>query len=372
MDLVDERAGENLKGSDIYQQLLPRDTVVREKFKLGSASSAWRNATGPQEEEEEEEAGILFLTATPTSTEATLILQGSETMRNGFVEAELEEARGFFWLYARRSEGNMIRFGFEPSGSLYLQIWVDNKVITNVSREWERPADRIKLKLEVRGDAVFGYVNDRPAFGAPTQIPPNMNMGWWGVAPWAPQFGVAQAVVKEVAGGPLPLNIGIYRGPMDEGIDEILVDKIKPNTGRLAVFSPNWFFQDTGGEIRSQLTFNLPGVRLLTRYYKIRLYPLVRSASARTLDVSQLVNMANSTKVSGFTLEFSRMPDEEWFEGVENELLGTGIGLLAIRIDSNDQIVEVRELGSDSSLIAGARTVRRMPLIRTSRGISGC
>jgi len=364
MDMVSERAAEEPSGSGLYTRLLPRDTVVREKFNLGMASDNWEVPTGSLDDEEE---GLFFLSATPASTEATLTLKRSETMMNGFVEAELEQARGFFWLYARRSEGNMIRFGFESVGRLYLQIWMDGEMVTNISRDWIRPNDGVTLRLEVRGDAVFGYLDGRPAFGAPIQIPSGMNLGWWGMAPWAAQFGVAQALIREVAGGPLPSNIGIYRGIIKPGVDEIMVEKIKANTTQLTVFSPPWFFQDVSGEIRSEINFDLPGVRLLTRYYKIRLYPLIRSASARNFDVSDVVELAKSTKVKGFLLDFTRMPDSEWFNRTEKELAGTGIGLLAVRFDVFGQMVEVREVGSAGALFAGNRGFKELPLVDFTR-----
>jgi tetratricopeptide (TPR) repeat protein len=363
MGLVEERATGEDPSARFYKPLVPRTTVVRENFKMGVASDNWINETALREQENED---TLYLSATPTSTEASLILKNSEGLRNGFIEATLKEARGFFWLYARRSEGNMIRFGFEPNGRLYLQVWQKGDIVTNVSREWEQPSTSINLKLEVRGDAVYGFIDGRPAFGAPTQIPEDMNLGWWGMAPWAPQFGVAQAVVTELAGGPLPVNIALYRGNMGEDIDNILVNKVKTNTHTLSLFSPNWFFQDVTGEIRSQAEAELPSLRLLTRYYKIRLYPLVKSASARTLNVQSLVELAKVNKVPGFVLEFTRMPDAAWFSQAEEQLVGTGVGLLAIRFDAADRIVELREIGTASQLFAGARNIHRIPLVDLS------
>ncbi len=120
------------------------------------------------------------------------------------------------------------------------------------------------------------------------------------------------------------------------------------------------------GEIRSQAEAELPSLRLLTRYYKIRLYPLVKSASARTLNVQSLVELAKVNKVPGFVLEFTRMPDAAWFSQAEEQLVGTGVGLLAIRFDAADRIVELREIGTASQLFAGARNIHRIPLVDLS------
>jgi tetratricopeptide (TPR) repeat protein/peptidoglycan/xylan/chitin deacetylase (PgdA/CDA1 family) len=361
LNLVAERAEEDHPDAEMYRNLLPRETMVREVFQFGNLSKEWDNSSRGGSEKDDGEDGALYLVASPTGSEATLRLRRSETMQNGFIEAQLEDTRGFFWLYARRSEGNMIRFGYETGGKLYLQIWSQDEVVTNISRDWLRPRS-VHLRLEIRGDAVFGYVDGKPAFGAPTQIPPGLNLGWWGMAPWAAQFGVAQAVVREVAGGPLPINIGVFEPTTTTWTDSAIVEKLKPNTGELSVVSPAWFFQDPSGQVRPRDSLEFPRTRLFTRYYKIRLYPMVLSAIPETLDLQGLIALAETSNFPGFVLSFVRMPGEIWFERVEKELIGTGIGLIAVRIDEQNRIAEVRELGGAPSLLAGPRQVRTFTL----------
>jgi tetratricopeptide (TPR) repeat protein len=364
MGLIQERAGMDVPGAELYKSLLPRETVVTEKFQLGRISEHWDNSSYFEDDPSE---GSLLLMASPTTTEAYLLLKRTETLRNGFIEAKLERARGFFWLYARRSEGNMVRFGFEPDGRLYLQIWRNEEIITNLSREWNQPPADVRLKLEIRGDAVFGFVDGQPAFGAPVEMPKNLNLGSWGMAPWAPRFGVAEAVVREVAGGPKPVNIAIFESVASDAVDSVLSSKIRPNTHELSIVSPPWFFQDVSGEIRSELFEALPTLRLLCRYYKIRMYPMIRSVSARILDVKQLVALAKETGVSGFTLSFARMPDEEWFAEMESKLVGTDLGLLAMQVDARGGIAMVRELGGAPGFIAGPRKTHTFPVVDITR-----
>lgn len=363
MGLVEARAAEKDDLALLYKPMVPRTTVVRENLKLSFASDNWINQA---DKTLAEEPGSLLLSAAPTSAEAAMILKNSEGLRNGFIEATLKEARGFFWLYARRSEGNMIRFGFEHNGRLYIQIWSKGELVTNINREWEPPAGALKLTLEVRGDAVYGYVDGRAAFGAPIQIPNDMNLGWWGMAPWSAQLGVAQAVVSEIAGGPLPVNIGMYRGNPGEDSDRMLVQKVQPNTQTLSIFSPTWFFQDGSGQVRSEVQENYPSLRLLTRYHKIRLYPLVKSATARGLRLDQLAELAETSKVDGFVLEFFQMPDEDWFAEAEKELINKRLGLLAVHVTAMGKVLEVRELGTASSIFAGARKVHDLPVVDLS------
>jgi hypothetical protein len=219
------------------------------------------------------------------------------------------------------------------------------------------------MRLEIRGDAVFGYIDGKPAFGAPIQIPEGMNLGWWGMAPWAPQFGVAQAVVREVAGGPLPMHIGVFDPKSGPWTDEAIVEKLKPSTSAFTVVSPAWFFQDITGEVRPGMDLDFPRTRLLSRYYKIRLYPMILAASPRTLKIDELVSLAKSAKVDGFTLSFTRMPPEEWFEIAESQLVGTGVGMMAISIDEVNGVAEVREMGSAPSLLAGPRLTREFEVV---------
>ncbi|MCA1807933.1 MAG: hypothetical protein LC725_00450, partial [Lentisphaerae bacterium] len=191
---------------NILNNLLPRTTIVREDFHAGRISDNWLVSGDPEDQHDD----TPFLGTDLTQTEAVLQLHGSDTMTSGFIDTLVEDVRGFFWLYARRSESSMIRFGFEQAGKLYLQIWKDGAVSVNQNRVWVRPDGAFRIRLEIRGDGAAGYINGQPAFGAPIPIPHDMGLGWWGIAPWAPKFGVAQALLREINGGPLPVRLGIF------------------------------------------------------------------------------------------------------------------------------------------------------------------
>jgi hypothetical protein len=339
MGLIEERAAEERPGSELYERMIPVQNVIRELFSIETLSRNWTSSSAMSQTEP---GNDFQLVASPSSSEAALVLKRSEGLSNGFIEAELDDTVGFFWMYARRSEGNMIRFGFEPDGKLYLQIWKGGEVVLNQSRDWEFPKGSLAMRLEVRGDAAFGYVNGEPAFGAPVLIPEGMNMGWWGMAPWAPEFGVAQALLKQVAGGPLPVNMALFDSKSESWTDERIVEALKPSTHGLSVVSPAWFIQNTNGELRPVQEMAFPKTRLWTRFYKIRLYPMVLSVSPRTLDVTNLVQVARSLNLNGFTLSMVQLPDEEWFQRVERELLGTGIGLIAAELDEKGQVAMIR------------------------------
>lgn len=365
MDLVEERAREDRPESELYRSMLPRDTVAREKFFVGDLSDEWIVGGGnrPVSEIEMDE---YKLQASPTSGEAALRLRDSTLMSNGFVEAELENTRGFFWLYARRSEGNMVRFGFEQTGKLFLQIWQDNVIVVNMSRDWIHPVGSFNMRLEIRGDAAYAYLNGKPAFGFPARVPKELNLGWWGLAPWAPQFGIAQATLREIAGGPLPVNIGILN-PRDKAVNDAeLVSKIIENTNSLSIFSPPWFFQDGAGKVRSAMEEEYNKSRLLLRYHKIKLYPLILSASPNALDLEELVRLGTSAKVDGFALSFAALPPDSWFEEADRVLRAHDLGMIAMRINLADGYIPVRQVAGEKNLLPGSRKAVNFDIVDLS------
>ncbi len=341
-----------------YRRLLPRETVVQENFKTGQLSEHWEGHGHDQAGRD----GSIYLGARLNTTEAALQLVGSDALQNGFIECVVEEARGYLWLYARRSEGNMIRYGFDPARKLFMQIWHRGDLVANLNREWGKPIDQVRLRLELRGDAAFAYVDGEPAFGSPAEIPKDMNLGWWGLAPWAREFGVAEAVVREIGGGPQPVKIGLFSRNTSVWRDRRVSDVLKPHASELSAIAPPWFFQDIGGRILAESEEEHRETRLRCRFHKIRLLPMIRSVSERVLDLEEVMRLAQRERVDGFTLVFTRLPDERWFEKAENLLLDTNLSLLAIQVDEMNDVVKLREVGPVMPLFPGPRVVHVLPL----------
>ncbi len=344
--------------------LLPRAAPAREEFNASRMSDNWTVFGDPADREDQ----APLLTAAPAQTEAVLQLTGSDTMHSGFIEASLEDARGFFWLYARRAEGHMIRFGFEQAGQLYLQIWRNGRTVANQTRLWTKPPGVVRLRLELRGGGAFGYINNQPAFGAPIAIPQDLGLGWWGLAPWSQKFGVAQAQLREVAGGPLPVRIGVFKQRTPNWTDAECIQNLQPWTRAMSAIAPPWFVQEEDGAIRREFTGDFSDLRILCRYYQIRLLPCVRAAVLRTLKIQDMIEMAQGLELNGLTLLVSRMPGEEWCEQAERSLLGTNLTILIMRIDEHDRIAEVREFCPFTGMFAGARRARTLPLIDPAAG----
>ncbi|MCC5844503.1 MAG: tetratricopeptide repeat protein [Verrucomicrobia bacterium] len=363
MDHIEKQAARETTTEDgpaAFSALLPRDTVVRENFTLGRMSDNW-NAFS---ETDDIEDGGFLLAATAATAEAVLQLNGSTALHSAFLESAIEDARGFFWLYARRGDGTMLRYGFDQTGQLFLQLWQNERLISNTSRFWTRPIGVTRLRLEIRGDAAFGFINDEPAFGAPIRIPDGFGLGWWGISPWAPDFGVAQVILREVAGGPLPVRVAIFPPRPEDLTDAELLNKLRLHTRELQAISPQWYVQETNGRVRIDVNESYPNLRMLTRFHHIRLMPGVRAASHRTLDLEQLADLAQEHNLYGFTLYFARMPPQEWFDQADDFVADKNLSLLAVHIREYEGEVDLREVTPHIGLFPGSRRIRTLPIQR--------
>lgn len=342
-----------------YTALLPRDRKAFDDFRSGRLSAEWISSVNY----EEDQAGSMLLAADPAKTEAYLRLVRSDSLLNGFVEALVEEPRGYLWLYARRGAGSMVRFGFDQSGQLYLQVWRGGQILARSTRYWVKPDRPIRLRLEIRGDGALGFVDGQAAFAAPLAIPRSMGLGWWGLAPWAPQFGQAQVLIREVSGGPLPVQIGWFQNRGEVFTDEEILGRLKPHIQQISAVTPPWFYHDTDGAVKKRGEDDFPDVRIFSRYHQVRLLPAVQDVSLRTLDVAKLVPLAETNRVDGFTLMVPRMPPEEWFESAEKALLGTALTILVAHLDLDKKTAELREVAPYVGLFPGARATHTLPMV---------
>lgn len=338
---------------------LPREKIIKENFSKDNVSTNW-TLFGDQTDLEAE---LPLLSAIPTSTEAFMRLSQSDTMLNGFIEAAFEDSHGVFWLYARRSENNMIRLGFGQTGQIYLQVWLNGKVIAENARPWIKPPGTVTARLEVRGNAASGYINGIPVFGAPLNIPAEVGLGWWGLAPWAQRFGAARVQLRKAAGGPLPAYIGIVDRHDPAWTDKDYLSALQPWTRSMTAIAPPWFTQEDDGTVESEYFGEYPELRILCKYYQIRLMPCVRGVATRSLKLQNLVDLALFEKLDGFTLLVHRIPDEDWIAQAEYVLLETHLSLLLARINEDNKIAEVREICPVHGLFPGGHRNRVLPLL---------
>lgn len=341
-----------------FNSLLPRRTLAIEEFRHGRMSRDW----AASKDENLLQDGRLILNTAVQQSEVALRLVRSESMPNGFVETLIENSRGFFWIYARRGSGNMTRFGFDEDGRIYLQLWINGQLLVNYNRVWYRQPGMARLRLELRGDGAFGFVDNTPAFNAPLSIPYDMGLGWWGFAPWSQQPGAAGAVVRQLQGGPLPVRIGIPAAGPDESPDDN-IQRLKGRMHELSALAPGWYRQQENGAIAEIKTNANLDLRLLCRYYRVRLLPSVAVGDPRRLDLGQLINLAHSNRIDGLTLLVKKMPDPAWLESAEAALLNTSLTLMVVLLDENQPSALAREICAHVGLFPAPRRTLTLPVI---------
>ncbi len=344
-----------------FSALLPRQTLAIEEFRHGRMSRDWEAS----KDENLLQDGRLILNTALKQSEVALRLVRSESMPNGFIETLIESNRGFFWIYARRGSGNMTRFGFDEDGRIYLQNWINGQLQVNYSRVWYRQPGMARLRLELRGDGAFGFVDGAPAFTAPLSIPHDMGLGWWGFAPWSQQPGTAGAIVRQLQGGPLPVRIGMLAAAPDDSdvLPEDKIQRLKSRMHELSALAPAWYRQQPDGAIAEIKTNANLDLRLLCRYYRVRLLPSVAVGDPRRLELGQLIALAHSNRTDGLTLLVQKMPDPAWLAAAEQTLLNTTLTLMIVLLDENQPSALVREICAHVGLFPAPRRTRMLPAI---------
>lgn len=339
----------------MFRRFLPLTQPVVEDFSLGRLSAAWLTSSDYPGEE-----GRIYLRAGRSQAEVYLRLLGSDTMRNGFIEVVLDDIRGFFWLYARRARQDMVRYGFDQSGNIYLQVWRAGNPVINESKPWFKPRGKIKMRLDIQGDGAGGYINDLPVFDASVPIPQEMGLGWWGMAPYSPKLGAANATLHYLAAGPLPVQIAVLPQRMPE---QELLEAIKPFAASLSAIAPQWFTQMPDGRLVQAATDEDLIIRMFARYHRIRLLPLVQMADCDVLTGELLAQTARQQHLAGFILQFDELPPNDWFERITRQLEFNPLNVVAMAIDENKGQVRLREINVGVGLFPASDRMRVLPLV---------
>ncbi|MBU0716447.1 MAG: polysaccharide deacetylase family protein [Verrucomicrobia bacterium] len=342
--------------AQLYGRLLPLNRIFTENFSRSKLSPAWI-VFG---ESTDDYDGQYRIKAHKTQMEVSLRLIGSDTMRNGFIEAGINDVKGFFWLYACRAGGNMIRFGFDQKGYIYLQVWQNGELFTNEMRPWQPPARQMRARLEIRADGATGLIDGKPPFSAPIQIQRDFGLGWWGLAPYSPKPGATHLALSTLTAGPLPVQLAILPGQVDE--DGVLM-MLKPYTSLLSAVCPSWFTQDDNGKIQKKSGSEEVIVRMFTRYNRLRLLPVINVSEEAKLNGSILAKLAAQNYVRGFVLMMRELPADEWFERLARELESAPLDILVMAIDDYRNIAEIREVNLGVGLFADGNQFRRVHVL---------
>ncbi len=350
--------------TDIISKLRPRTEPITENFaETDGLSEAWQieGASAGLDKN-----GLLTLQANPSREEFTVRLLRSERWRDSFVEADVVDVDGGFWLYARRSRNHLVRFGFDAGGDrVYLQAWKgkNNDVVMNQFVPWTRSGGSVTMRLEVRGNGISASINGKPAFDVPLAIPNDFGLGWAAFAVHARDRGTGKVTLSHLRSGPLPVRLALLPPEPADDDESSELNQLRKRLGAITDFSPDWFAIDETGSWSSEPSVDDDFFRLFSRYYRIRLVPTVRVAHGAKVLPEDILTVTRTHNFDGLVLLFENMPPEEWFDRMDRELGSPGLDLLAVALDDISDVASMRGIAASRTLFQGAGTIDDVPVI---------
>ena len=332
----------------LFERLLPRNAQVMDNFTTGRISDAWWLDGGIFNTE----AGKLLVRSDDNHTEATMRLLGSEHFRDSYVDALVQRKMGAFWLYARRTTEHMVRFGWDETGKVYLQLWRKNHIVDQRSRAWTDTKAAVRLRLEVRGDGLMGYLDDQPAFSSPIEIPSDFELGWVGMAAFNTERGKAQIVLERTSAGPLAPRLLMLPRIKDDAMLDTILTAVRPEINRVTDISPAWFNITAEGTWQPSIGSEDQLLRLFTRYYRVRLMPAITVETGAQIRAEDLIAAAAKYKVDGFVLIFPALPESTWFDAMDRNLGAANIKILAATWETGKDVAKIRGLAAGLDLLS--------------------
>jgi tetratricopeptide (TPR) repeat protein/peptidoglycan/xylan/chitin deacetylase (PgdA/CDA1 family) len=327
-DFVRNAAAEapNKKTRELYQGFLPLTEKVSENFVMNKLSDNWIAFGGFRPSA----YGRYELRAGSDMSEAFLRLKKSELVRDGFIEVMLDESAGAFWLYARRCTKSMVRYGYDDEGFIRIQTWLNGELRTYESRPWLRPPGTVRLRLEVRGDGAVGYVNGKPAFTTPLVIPQEVCYGWWSIAPFSPELGLARARIARIDCGPLTPTVLLV--PRMSGAEmRAALDAVRLHVRDLSAVAPVAFTQLADGTIPAEPEIELGMLKMFCTFHRLRLMPVVDLAYYSAALPEHLTNLILKNRLSGLILRVRTPPEPAWYAKMEKMLESTTADFIVVR-----------------------------------------
>lgn len=306
------RQGENTRQKDLYESFLPLTNRITDDFATGRLSEGWIASGGVRALDR----GRYELRAAIDQAETYLRLRRSELMRDGYIEVVLDESQGFFWIYARRSSHGMVRFGFDQDGFIHLQVWSNGELLAHSTRPWVRPPGSMTMRLEVRGDGMRGFVNGMEIFDGPVEIPPEVAYGWWGIAPFAFELGVARARIIRMDCEPEPAALVL----VPPGDPNEQVAALRPYVGGISALVPAWVFQKPDGTLPEELPDDADILKMFAAFHRIRLLPAVDLSYEGDVDPGQMVEWIRRHRLTGVVLKRRAPPSGAWLEALSAAL----------------------------------------------------
>jgi hypothetical protein len=348
---------------DIVSKLRPRVDTITEAFDASNGlSDAWQIDGASASVIDTE----LTIRANPSREEFTVRLLRSERWRDSFIEADISDVKGGFWLYARRSRNHLIRFGFDSGEDrIYLQAWKgkNNEIVLNQFIPWAKPSGNTTIRLEVRGNGIVASIDGKDAFDVPLAMPSDFGLGWAAFSVHSRERGEGSVTLSRLQSGPLPVRLALLPpAPAVENANAEL-ETLQQQLGSVTDFSPDWFAIDESGNWSSQSSIDDDFFRLYSRYYRIRLVPTVRVAAGAEVLPEDILTVTRTHNFDGLVLLFESMPKEDWFERMDRELGSPGLDLLAVAFDDLSKEGSMRGIAASRTLFQGAGIIEGVPVV---------
>ena len=182
-----------------------------------------------------------------------------------------------------------------------------------------RPPGTVRLRLEIRGDGAVGYANDKPVFITPLVIPQDVCYGWWSIAPFSPELGLARARIAQIECGPLTPSIMLVpRLPVTEL--NAALDVVRLHVRDLSAVAPVAFTQLPDGTIPSESDIDLTPFKMFCTFHRLRLMPVVNLAYYSEVRPEHLTALIVKHRLTGLILRARSMPDAAWLAKMEKML----------------------------------------------------
>ncbi|NCA82210.1 MAG: tetratricopeptide repeat protein [Opitutae bacterium] len=298
--------GQATKQRELYEGFLPLAQPVADDFAAGKLSDGWVASGGMRALER----GRYELRAAIDQAETYLRLRRSELVRDGALEVMLDESQGFFWLYARRSSRAMVRFGFDQDGFIHLQAWNRGELLASDVRPWIRPPGSLKMRLEIRGDGARGFVNGLEIFDGPVAIPEAVAYGWWGIAPFAFDLGVARARILKMDFEPWPATLVLL--PPGDPVEQ--AKRLRPFVGGMSALVPAWVFQQPDGTLPAGLPAAADVLRMFGAFHRVRLLPALDLSYDGDVEPTQIVDFIQRNGLAGAVVKRRTPAPAAWLE----------------------------------------------------------
>jgi hypothetical protein len=301
-------------------------------------------------------------------------LSGSQAWRDVFAKTTIRPELGSFWLYARRSASQHVRFGYnEEMNQLHLQVWElrNNELFLTVSQsaEWKPSGKALELRLELRGKAAMGYVNGEPAFPKPMILPASLGLGRVAVGGDALEAGRAGALLQTLEAGPIPMRLAMFDPALSMPVTQRL-ERLQLMRDRITDLAPVWFTQDESGAWQSALREEDDLYRLFAGYYGLRLTPVAVLRDANSFSLRDMHLLIQVHGLDGIVLRCETLPDAETIEALRRSPEAAGLELIVTEENTGVEEVSFFALGASQALLRTSRETGRFRMIAAGQWTS--